>query len=221
MTQSSEYGRRRLFASTAIATDSALDPLYARAAVLNNLQLLADQACAKVMVNDLAADEALITGGGNAPEVPSVTLGTDEWRTVQVYGPFDISTAMLDGQRYGYRLRVKIYAESLDVTWAAQLVLADDTSAVSGGIGVLSPVSDCLIYTSTGSTSPEWLALATGDVLEPTPGLLDRGVTRLATLDGPSGVASAVPVTALCLRIMAKGSGTPQLWGVHAAEVWI
>lgn len=206
----------RFLPHAAIATDTPLDPAFARDAVANNLIHLADQACAKVLVNDMAVDDTLITGGGNAPEVLTITNATDEWRTVAVYGPFDISTYLLDGQRYGYRLRAMILATDLNVSWAAQLCLPDTTAAILGGTGSIVGPNDACNFDPQSSATPVWLDALT--LIEPSQPLLDASVSTVATIDSPSGLATAVYTSALCLRVLCKGSGTAELYGCHLAE---
>lgn len=212
----SPIGKLRFFSAAAIGTDTPLDPAFARDAVANNLIHLADQACAKVLVNDMAADDTLITGGGNAPEVLTITNDTDEWRTVAVYGPFDISTYLIDGLRYGYRVRGMILATDLNVSWAAHLCLPDTTSAILGGVGAIVGPVDACNFDPQSSATPVWLDALT--LIEPSQPLLDASLATVATLDGPSGVATAVYTSSLCIRVVCKGSGTAELYGAHFAE---
>ena len=219
MTATSPRAKRRLFPAAGIAGQEPLDPMYALDAIANNLLHMADEAHAKVLVCDIAADDSLITGGGNAPEFLEVTTGgNDEWITVAVYGPFDLSTYLVGGARTPYKIRPMIYAPSASVTFAIQLCLPDETGSLTAAAVDLGTGVDAVEFTSTGSESPQWLALSAGDTITPSQSLVDAAMTRFATLDGPAGSATSVVVSGVCARVLAKGTTTASLHGVVLAE---
>lgn len=220
MSQTSPRLGRRLFPA-AYASGDPVDPLFARDAIANNLLHLADQAHSKVWINDMAPVEAY--QDGNDGTIPSVTASGDEWRTAMVFGPFDLSVFAYQGQRIAYSVRPMIYATSENLSWAVRLCLPDETTSIAGDIPGTAP-QDWLQYTSTGSTSPQWLASASAfDLIEPSRGLIDRGIASLPTTDIASagvgaGTLTTVEVVAVCVRVLCKGSGTDSLAGAFIAE---
>lgn len=219
MSSTSPIGGRRRFPTTALDAQQPLDPLYARDVLANNLLHLADRAHEKVLVNDVATKSTITTGNAGVTTTASAFAAV-EWRTVQVYGPFDLSIFAYRGERIPYSVRVRLAATRTgDLEWACQLCLPDETTAI--------------LYDSTASAAPvDWMtfAAATGTaawldpdypVITPSRGLIDRAVATQRTLDGIGGSDVVVGVTAVCIRVLgrsAAGTGTGALYGFHASE---
>lgn len=215
MSYLSTRGGRRYFTAAALDPAAPVEPMVVRDGVANNLLHLADQAHSKVWVNDMPANSTIVTG--NAPvtaDVPSA--GTGEWWTVQVYGPFDLSVLTYKGERIPYRVRTLINATAANWTWAAKLCLPDETSAPDAGILAFTPPDDCMTFTS--AAGPAWLTPASGGLITPSRGLIDRARLAIRTLDGIGGEEAYVYTTAVCVKILAKGSSTDTLYGAHIAE---
>lgn len=221
MSQSSPRGGRRLFPADMLTPQRPVDPAHVRDVLANNLMHLADQAHAKVWVNDLAPDEAL--QDGNDGVLASVTVSEAEWRTVQVYGPFDLSVMQFAGARIPYQVRVELFATSDDVEWAAVLCLPDETTSYFAG--AFEPPSDAVRFTSTGSTVPTWLAPTTSPgLIVPSRGLADRSRASSPTLDGVGGSVTEVVSSGVCVRVVARATDedvTAELYGAFVAEFMV
>jgi hypothetical protein len=215
MSTTSPRGGLRSF--PAIDADHPIEPMIVRDGVANNLLHLADQVHAKCWINDLAPN-ADIQSGNSGVLLGDFTLGA-EWECVASYGPFDLSVIHHRGARYPYRVRAHLHATSLDVEWAVVLGSVDETASYT--VDALDAPQDCMLYTSTGSSSSAWLAPTTASgIITPTEGLLSRCATRRRTIDGPGGSATDVVTHDVCVRVMARSTGeyTAELHGLWVAE---
>jgi hypothetical protein len=217
MSYTSPRGGRRFFTAAGLDYTQPVEPMVSRDGLANNLLHLADQAHSKVWVNDMPSNSGLILGtnAGITANVPSA--GTGEWWTVQVYGPFDLSVIAYKGERILYRVRVNINATAVNWTWLAKLCLPDETSAPDAGLFAYMPPDDTMLFVS--AAGPAWLAPApTGGLITPSRGLIDRARLAIRTLDGIGGEEAYVYTTAVCVKILAKGTSTDTLYGAHISE---
>lgn len=219
MSQTSPFGGRRDFDVLNVAEGATVDPYISRDYVANNLLHAADQVCARVLISDMASDDALIVD--NVPQYSTADVSSVAWLPVEAFGPFPISTRFVDGIPVAYRLRCALYAASASggssVTFAVQ-ALPDpslvptwilDTDSVVGPYNVVT-------FAATTSATPAWLA-PDDDVMEVTAASL--GSFTAVVDDVPSGTPTTMECPAVWLRVIAYGDAAPRLYGIHVAEV--
>jgi hypothetical protein len=227
MTQSSPFGGRRDFDLALFGEDDSINSVMCRDYVSNNVLHAADQTCARVLVNWMAADDAYIVD--NVDQFTTGYYRSDQWLAIAGYGPFSISVRQdASGVPVPYRIRAAVYAASATAAtttyYALQVIPGEFLDAnMAGGIDVtLAPVTDGsnLIYLgSTSSATPAWLAPSFSgwcDVTMPAVSIETRSV-----LDVPGGTAYvAVHPATIGLRLLAYSDGAvaPRVYGLHVAE---
>lgn len=222
MSQTSPFGGRRDFDLGNAAESATVDPYIARDYVANNLLHAADQACARVLISDMASDDALIVD--NFDQFTTADVSSVAWLPVETFGPFPISTRFVDGVPVAYRLRCAIYASSSsmgqEVTCAIQAV-PDGTMAaawIRDTASVVGP-ENVVTFAPTLTTTPAWLAPDDDGVMTLNASAL--GTSTVVVDDVPSGVPTTLEYAAVWLRVIAYSpySAGLRIYGIHVAEV--
>jgi hypothetical protein len=223
MTQSSLFGGRRDFDLVHYSADRPIGPYLARDYVANNVMHAADQTCARVLVNDMAADDTYIVD--NVDQFATAYSDALYWHPVEARGPFNISVKLnADGRPQPYRLRCAINAASgtgaVAVNYAILVVpgfflagiteSAWDLSGLAGGTNVC-------IFGATTSTSPAWLTPAANGYIDVTMDVVSLG--ERSVIDVPGSTSYVGLATAeIGIVVLAYGSAAPRVYGLHVAE---
>lgn len=224
MTQSSEWGGRRDFDINQADADATVDPYIMRDFVANNLMHAADQVCARVLVNDIAADDSYIVD--NVDQFTTCDPSSAYWRPCGVFGPFAISTRVDGDQIKAYRMRCGVYGASssggTSVTFAIQfLPYTSEVSARSSvDAGGIAHGTNAVLFDATTSTTPAWLtASSSADVVCEIN--RDAWSTMVHSTVGIPGSTEPVSVEThmVLVRVLATGTVAARLYGVHVAEV--
>lgn len=209
------YGGRVLVPADRLG---ASEPVTSHAARLlaNNALHYADQK-AHCLVNWTAPRTSLMPAGHTGYRVPNPV--STSWTRLAVWGPLPVT---LRANRVAYPVRLELAGATssalASVTFGAVLVpsveigtdYVEDT-AFTAGAGV--------IFAATASTTPAWLAAATGSkyfVRGAEPGARTRD-----TILDEGGEPTTVETVETYLVVYAKTSsidGTPRLYGVHLSE---
>lgn len=229
MSQSSPFGGRRDFdLALALGTSGSapVSPVLCRDYISNNILHAADQACARVLVNWMAADDAYIVD--NVDQFTTGYYRDDQWLCIAGYGPFDLSVRQnTDGVPVPYRIRACVYAKSSTAAtthYALQVVRGEflDANLAGGMLVSLAPATDGtnLIYLgSTSSTTAGWLSPVGSGWCDVTMGAVS--IETRSVIDVPGGSSHvALQTCTVGLRLLAYGDTVPQVYGLHVAEFY-
>lgn len=225
MTQSSPFGGRRDFDLALFGEDDSINTVLCRDYVSNNVQHAADQACARVLVNTMAADDTYIVD--NVDQFTTGYYRDDQWLCIGAYGPFDVSCRMYtDGIVVPYRLRAAVNASSgtslSEVHFAVEVVRGEffDETIPGGYLLATAPSTDGTNFIRLGSTTsatPAWLTPVGNGWCNVTMDNVSH--VSQSTLDVPGGtVRVSTNMRTIGLRLLAYGDAVPKVWGFHVAE---
>lgn len=211
MTHSSPRQRIIASPSTLLAAEQPLDAFHVRDVVFNNLLHHADQCCARVLVNFMAAP----VSGGKDPWIEG-TDGDGRWTVVESFGPFPLSVMQVDGVLRAYPLRVELDAGSdgTSTRYAVQVSAEPWSRPVEAAL--VTDGGDVCTFAATTSASG-WLTHDVDNLVNPTSVL--AAPTLVATLTEESGDAVNVVCYMAYIRVLAIGV-SPRLYGAHVAEVY-
>jgi len=221
MTQSSPFGGRRDFDLVHYTADRPIGPYLARDYVANNVMHAADQTCARVLVNDIAADDTYIVD--NVDQYATAYTNALYWHVVEARGPFNISVKLnADGRPQPYRLRCAINAASgtgaVAVSYAILVVPGHSASYnVQASRDVLTGGTNVCVFDATTSTTPAWLTPAANGYIDVNMDVVSLG--ERSVIDVPGSTSYVGLATAeIGIFVLAYGSAAPRVYGLHVAE---
>lgn len=211
MTYSSPRERIIASPSTLLTAEQPLDAFHTRDVVINNLLHHADQCCARVLVNFMAAP---VSGGKTA--YIAGTDGDGRWTVVESFGPFPLSVMQRDGVLRAYPLRVGLDAGSdgTSTTYAIQVSTVPWSRPIDAALIV--DGGDVCTFAATTAASGD-LTPDVDNLIQPTSVL--AAPTLVATLTEEGGDAVNVLCYMAYIRVLAIGV-SPRLYGAHVAEVY-
>jgi hypothetical protein len=222
MSQSSPFGGRRDFDLALAGEDDSVNTVLCRDYISNNILHAADQTCAKVLVNWMAADDAYIVD--NVDQFSTGYYRADQWLCIAAYGPFDLSTRLVDGVVKPYRIRAAVFAASStanSTSYALEITRGRflDSDIPGGVLTTLMPGTETniIFLGSTSSTTPGWLTPSGNGWCDPT---LDAvTIEERSVIDLPGGsVRVSLETSTIGLRLLAYGDAEPRVYGLHVAE---
>lgn len=221
MTQSSPHGGMKTFALEQVDPNADLGPVLCRDFIANNILHAADQSCARVLVNEVAADDSFIVD--NVDQYSTGIADDVSWRPVTAYGPFPVSTRAVDGSYAGYRIRAALFAAASagapkSVEYAVQMLRYDPSIERVRVREVISGIN-AVVFSATSSTTPGWLTPTTEDVCTVSAEAVGGRILPQPLVPGVSTPVSVI-VGQMLVRVLARGTAEARLYGVHIAEVY-
>lgn len=215
MSSSSPFGGIRSFDLDNAAANATIDPWICRDYIVNNLLHCADQTAARVLVNDMVADDAYIVD--NVQQYTTAAYTNVEWRPLARYGPFAISTRVVDGVIRPYRFRVAIAGASGSGGSAANFAI--DVRPIPSWTTTGSYLTgvDGMGFAATTSTTPAWLT-PNADLMQLSAAVVERRAYSVLHIVGGSPVT--LETAEVVFTVMGYGAGEPRLYGCHIAEVF-